>query len=94
MLYCSSQCGSMSIMRAVTNNLLQHACIYISCVLMFTCTFEKREGEKDDATMVKKQVCCLKDGTDGVVSTASTTTSNPLPILYCYDIAGSNDRGG
>ena len=36
----------------------------------------------------------LKDGTDGVVSTASTTTSNPLPTLYCYDISGSNDRGG
>ena len=45
--------------------------------------------------MVKKtQVGCLKDGTDGVVSTASTTTSNPLPTLYCYDISGSNDRGG
>ena len=42
----------------------------------------------------KDQVCCLKDGTDGVVSTASTTTSNPLPTLYCYDISGSNDRGG
>ena len=40
------------------------------------------------------QVCCLKDGTDDVVSTASTTTSNPLPTLYCYDISGSNDRGG
>ena len=26
----------------------------------------------------KDQVCCLKDGTDGVVSTVSTTTSNPL----------------
>ena len=45
-------------------------------------------------TMVKKtkcddgkkdQVCCLKDGTDGVVSTVSTATSNPLPTLYCYD---------
>ena len=46
-------------------------------------------------TMVKKdQVCCLKDGTDGAVSTASATTSNPLPTLYCYDISGSNDRGG
>ena len=33
------------------------------------------------------QVCCLKDGTDGVVSTASATTSNPLPTLYCYDIS-------
>ena len=51
--------------------------------------------------MVKKtkHVNCLKDGTDGVVSTASTTTSNPLPTnplptLYCYDISGSNDRGG
>ena len=45
--------------------------------------------------MVKKdQVCCLKDGTDSVVSTASTTTSNPLSTLYCYDISGSNDRGG
>ena len=42
----------------------------------------------------KDQVCCLKDGTDGVVSTASTTTSNPLSTLYCYDISGSNDRGG
>ena len=30
----------------------------------------------------------------GVVSTASTATSNPLPTLYCYDITGSNDRGG
>ena len=89
MLYCSSQCGAISIMRAVTHNLLQHACIYISCVLMFTCTFDQKDGEKDDGTMVKKdQVCCLKDGTHGVVSTASTTTSNPLPILYCYDIAG------
>ena len=37
---------------------------------------------------------CLKDGTDGVVSTASATTSNLLPTLYCYDISGSNDRGG
>ena len=44
--------------------------------------------------MVKKQVGCLKDGADGVVSTASETTSNPLPTLYCYDITGSNDRGG
>ena len=46
--------------------------------------------------MVKKtkHVNCLKDGTDGVVATASTTTSNPLPTLYCYDISGSNDRGG
>ena len=58
--------------------------------------FDQRDGEKDDVTMVKKtmQVCCLKDGTDGVVSTASATTSNPLPTLYCYDISGSNDRGG
>ena len=40
------------------------------------------------------QVCGLKDGTDDVVSTASTTTSNPLPTLYCYDISGSNDREG
>ena len=54
MLYCSSQCGSISIMRAVTHNLLQHAYTYISCVLMFTCTFDQRDGEKDDATMVKK----------------------------------------
>ena len=46
--------------------------------------------------MVKKTkyVCRLKDGTDGVVSTASTATSNPLPTLYCYDISGSNDREG
>ena len=46
--------------------------------------------------MVKKtkHVNCLKDGTDGVVSTASATTSNPLPTLYCYDISGSNDREG
>ena len=36
MLYYSSECGSISIMRAVTHNLLQHVCIYISCVLMFT----------------------------------------------------------
>ena len=57
--------------------------------------FYQRDGQKDGVTMVKKdQVCCLKDGTDGVVSTASTTTSNPLPTLYCYDISGSNDRGG
>ena len=48
--------------------------------------FGQRDGQKDDVTMVKKtmQVCCLKDGTDGVVSTASATTSNPLPTLYCY----------
>ena len=39
----------------------------------------------------KDQVYCLKDGTDGVVSTTSTTTSNPLPILYCYDISCSNE---
>ena len=45
--------------------------------------------------MVKKtKYVGLKDGTDGVVSTASTTTSNPLPTLYCYDISGSNDKGG
>ena len=57
--------------------------------------FDQRDGERDDVTTVKKdQVCCLKDGTDGAVSTASTTTSNPLPTLYCYDISGSNDRGG
>ena len=58
--------------------------------------FDQRDGQKDDVTMVKKtmQVCCLKDGKDGVVSTASATTSNPLPTLYCYDISGSNDRGG
>ena len=48
--------------------------------------FDQRDGQKDDVTMVKKtmQVCCLKDGTDSVVSTASATTSNPLPTLYCY----------
>ena len=58
--------------------------------------FDQRDGEKDDVTMVKKtmQVCCLKDGTDGVVSTALATTSNQLTTLYCYDISGSNDRGG
>ena len=56
--------------------------------------FDQRDGEKDDVTTVKKQVCCLKDGTDGVVSTASATTTNSLPTLYCYDITGSNDRGG
>ena len=58
--------------------------------------FDQRDGQKDDVTMVKKtmQIYCLKDGTDGVVSTASATTSNPLPTLYCYDISGSNDRGG
>ena len=58
--------------------------------------FDQRDGQKDDVTMVKNtmQVCCLKDATDGVVSTASATTSNPLPTLYCYDISGSNDRGG
>ena len=58
--------------------------------------FDQRDGQKDDVTMVKMtmQVCCLKDATDGVVSTASATTSNPLPTLYCYDISGSNDRGG
>ena len=45
--------------------------------------------------MLKKtKYVVLKDGTDGVVSTASTTTSNSLPTLYCYDISGSNDRGG
>ena len=46
--------------------------------------------------MVKKTkyVVQLKDFTDGVVSTASTTTSNPLSTLYCYDISGSNDGGG
>ena len=58
--------------------------------------FDERDGQKDDACDdgKKDQVCCLKDGTDGVVSTASTATSNPLPTLYCYDISGSNDRGG
>ena len=58
--------------------------------------FDQRDGQKDDVTMVKKamQVCCLKGGTDGVVSTASATTSNPLPTLCCYDVSGSNDRGG
>ena len=57
--------------------------------------FDQRDGEKDYVTDGKKdQVCCLKDGIDGVVSTASTTTSNPLSTLYCYDISGSNDRGG
>ena len=58
--------------------------------------FDQRDGQKDDVTMVKMtmQVCCLKDATDGVVSTASATTSNPLPTLYCYDVSGSNDRGG
>ena len=35
-----------------------------------------------------------RDGAGGVVSTTSATTSNPLPTLYCYDITGSNDRGG
>ena len=58
--------------------------------------FDERDGQKDDACDhgKKDQVCCLKDGTDGVVSTASTATSNPLPTLYCYDISGSKDRGG
>ena len=57
--------------------------------------FDQKDGQKDDVTMVKKsQVNCSKDGTDGVVSTASATTFNPLPTLYCYDISGSNDRGG
>ena len=43
--------------------------------------FDQRDGEKDDVTVVggTMQVCCLKGGTDGVVSTASATTSNPLP---------------
>ena len=54
--------------------------------------FDQRDGEKDVGK--KDQVCCLKDGTDGVVSTTSTTTSNRLPTLYCYDVSGSNDRGG
>ena len=45
--------------------------------------------------MVKKaKYVGSKDCTDVVVSTASTTTSNPLPTLYCYDISCSNDRGG
>ena len=56
--------------------------------------FDQRDGQKDDVTTVKEQVYSLKDGTDGVVSTASTTTSNPLSTLYCYDISGSNNRGG
>ena len=29
MLYCSSDCGSISLDHAVTHNLLQHACTYI-----------------------------------------------------------------
>ena len=58
--------------------------------------FDQRDGEKDDVTVVggTMQVCCLKGGTDGVVSTASATTSNPLPTLCCYDVSGWNDRGG
>ena len=58
--------------------------------------FDERDGQKEDTCDddKKDQVCCLKDGTDGVVSTASTATSNPLPTPYCYDISGSNDRGG
>ena len=56
--------------------------------------FDQRDGQKDDVTTVKEQVYSLKDGTDGVVSTVSTTTSNPLSTLYCYDISGSNDSGG
>ena len=56
--------------------------------------FDQRDAEKRCDDGKNNQVCCLKDGTDGVVSTASATTSNPLPTLYCYDITGSNDRGG
>ena len=40
--------------------------------------FNQRDGEKDDVTIVKEtKYCCLKGGKDGVVSTASTATSNP-----------------
>ena len=50
---------------------------------------------RSSGAVKKTKYVVLKDGTDGVVSTASTTTSNPLPTLYCYDISGSNnDRGG
>ena len=57
-------------------------------------TMKLKKFTVTDLRQLTDQVCCLKDGTDGVVSTASTTTSNPLPTLYCYDISGSNDRGG
>ena len=36
MLYCSSECGSISIMRAVTHNLLQHVC---SVYIHFMCAY-------------------------------------------------------
>ena len=58
------------------------------------CMTMVKKTKCDDGIKKTKYVCCLKDGTDGVMSTASTATSNPLPTLYCYDISGSNDRGG
>ena len=38
MLYCSSECGSISIMQLRTIYCNTHLYSYISCVLMFTCT--------------------------------------------------------
>ena len=71
-------------------------CSVIASVQVEKSYFDKGGVIQYGVTMVKikDQACCLKDGTDGVVSTASATTSNPLPTLYCYDISGSNDRGG
>ena len=71
----------MYINRNVKTLLVHKTCLHNFSI------FDQRDDEKD-------QVCCLKDGTDGVVSTASTMTSNPLPTLHCYDISDSNDRGG
>ena len=67
--------------RALIHVCLAHLFLHSGQVL----SSDQRDGEKDDGK---------KDGTYGVVSTASTTTSNPLPTYYCYDISGSNDRGG
>ena len=88
----------VTVLRNLTSSCKQLISRSFRCTFFREVTFsifDQRDGQKDTCDDGKKdQVCCLKDGTDGVVSTASTTTSNPLPTLYCYDISGSNDRGG
>ena len=69
MLYCSSECGSIN----YSNNLLQHACLYISCVLIcllaltFVCNstyllrleVQRYDSKQHDALIIHVCLACL-----------------------------------
>ena len=56
--------------------------------------FDQRDGQKDDVTMAKKPSMLFQRWHRWRSVNGFAATSNPLPTLYCYDITGSNDRGG